>query len=51
MKKILYGMLMYIGFILIISESATFAPNMIGFAAFAAAAYKLNLLTFKCKQQ
>lgn len=42
MRKIAYGVAMTMGFILMTSESATMLPNMLGLAAFAYAAYKLD---------
>ena len=43
MKGFIYGVLLFAGFILMVSESATVIPNFIGVAAFAYAAHKLDL--------
>lgn len=45
MKKTIYRIALFIGFILIVSESTTFMPNLIGIVVFAYSAYKLNLIT------
>lgn len=45
MKKIIYGIAMFVGFILITSESATLAPNLLGLVLFTYSAYKLDLIT------
>ena len=42
MGKIAYGTVLTVGFLLMVSESATMLPNMLGLAAFAYAAYKLD---------
>ena len=43
MKGFIYGVLLFAGFILMVSESATVIPNFIGVATFAYAAHKLDL--------
>lgn len=45
MKKIIYGIALFMGFILMVSESMTFIPNLIGIVVFAYSAYKLDLIT------
>lgn len=45
MKKIIYAVALFVGFILIVSESTTFTPNYLGVAIFVYSAYKLDLLT------
>lgn len=45
MKKIIYKIALLVGFVLMVSESTTFISNILGIAAFAYAAYKLDLLT------
>lgn len=44
MKKIAYGVALTVGFLLMVSESATMLPNMLGLAAFSIAAYKLDII-------
>ena len=46
MKGFIYGVLLFAGFILMVSESATVIPNFIGIAAFAYAAHKLYLFEY-----
>ena len=45
MKGFIYGILLFAGFILMVSESATVIPNFAGLAAFSYAAHKLDLFT------
>lgn len=50
MKKIIYGIALFVGIMLSASESATFLPNIIGMALFAVASFKLsNYLPSKSK--
>jgi hypothetical protein len=45
MKNIIYGIALFVGFILMASESATFIPNLVGVVVFTYSAYKLELIT------
>lgn len=45
MKKTIYGIALFAGFILMASESATFVPNIVGVVVFTYSAYKLDLIT------
>ena len=45
MRKTIYTLALFVGFIFMLSESTTFIPNFLGAAAFLYAAYKLELLT------
>lgn len=45
MKKTIYGVMLFTGFILMVSESVTFIPNGLGMLTFIYSAYKLDLLT------
>ena len=45
MKNIIYGIALFVGFILMVSESATFIPNLVGVVVFTYSAYKLDLIT------
>lgn len=47
MKSFMYGILLFAGFILMVSESATVIPNFVGLAAFAYSAYKLGWFYFQ----
>ena len=45
MKNIIYGIALFVGFILMASESATFIPNLVVVVVFTYSAYKLDLIT------
>ena len=45
MKNIIYGIALFVGFILMASESATFIPNLVGVVVFTYSEYKLDLIT------
>lgn len=45
MKNIIYGIALFVGFILMALESATFIPNLVGVVVFTYSAYKLDLIT------
>ena len=45
MKNIIYGIALFVGFILMASETATFIPNLVGVVVFTYSAYKLDLIT------
>ena len=50
-QSIFYGALMFIGFIMALNESSTFAPNFIGLIFLIVSAYNLKLFHFQRNEQ